>query len=288
MQTRALQTLIEISRVGSFAVAARNLNMTLSAVSMQMKGLEEELEVTLFDRSFRPPALTQKGRAVSQSAAQIVSAERALKRDCAASQEPFGTVRIGFVMTASVRLLPDFLLSANTCFPRVDWEITNGLSEALETDVLAGRLDAAVVTASELARPGLRYDTIRRESLCFAMPPAASGRSTEEIVSALPFLQFAPDSGVGKLIAAHAAKRGFPTAGTLVLENVESIMQCVNRGIGFSLLPLPDIERYAEPGTDIRTMPAKDALARDVSLATRSADTYGISAEDLLRCFPES
>ena len=51
MQTRHLKTLVQIARVGSFATAASQLNMTLSTLSMQMKTLEEELNASLFDRT---------------------------------------------------------------------------------------------------------------------------------------------------------------------------------------------------------------------------------------------
>ena len=47
MQTRHLKTLVQIARVESFATAASQLNMTLSTLSMQMKTLEEELQVSL-------------------------------------------------------------------------------------------------------------------------------------------------------------------------------------------------------------------------------------------------
>ena len=64
MQTRSLRSLIKISQTGSFLRAAEQLHVTLSALSMQMKTLEAELGVGLFDRTVRPPRLTPMGRAV--------------------------------------------------------------------------------------------------------------------------------------------------------------------------------------------------------------------------------
>ena len=75
MQTRALKNLVKISQVESFLQASDQLNMTLPALSMQMKALETELDVALFDRSVRPPRLTAIGRLVVEKARGIISQE---------------------------------------------------------------------------------------------------------------------------------------------------------------------------------------------------------------------
>ena len=285
MQTRALATLLEISQVGSFARAAQALNMTLSAVSMQIKALEQELGVDLFDRSFRPPKMTPEGRAVCRHAVQIVATERALKQECAVKGEPFGTVHMGFVMTASVRLLPTFLLNAKRRYPKIAWEISNGLSEGLEAEVLAGRLDGAVVTASEEPKAGLHYTVLRREPLRFAIPSELADVSMDIVETRLPFLHFAPASGVGKLIAKHARRHRYTAGQTIVLENIEGIMQCVNKGVGFSLLPLPDIERYRSDGTEVRAMPGGEGLAREIVLAVREDARQTLNSSALVSLF---
>ena len=83
--------------------------MTLSALSMQMKTLESQLGVALFDRAFRPPQLTPLGRQIAQQAGKVVAAQIELQH-IAASPEPLsGHFRLGFIPSASVRLLPGFL-----------------------------------------------------------------------------------------------------------------------------------------------------------------------------------
>lgn len=72
MSIRYLKTLLAIAEKGSFAAAARTVNLTQSAVSMQMKALEDDLGLSLFDRSRRPPVLTEAGKALVPRARQIV------------------------------------------------------------------------------------------------------------------------------------------------------------------------------------------------------------------------
>ena len=59
-----LYTLIAIADCGSFAEAGNRIGLSLSAVSMQVRALEEELEIAIFDRSRRPPVLTDAGLAL--------------------------------------------------------------------------------------------------------------------------------------------------------------------------------------------------------------------------------
>ena len=86
--------------------------MTLSAVSTQIKTLEEELGVLLFDRAHRPPRLTPQGHAVCARAEDVLERETALVAECQTGGALAGRFRIGFVATASIRLLPDFLAHA--------------------------------------------------------------------------------------------------------------------------------------------------------------------------------
>lgn len=268
MQTRALKTLVKIAHFESFATAADQLNMTLSTVSMQMKTLERDLGVLLFDRSFRPPKLTPVGRSVARRAEDVLAAEEALIDVCRPSDRLTGSFRVGFVSTASVRLLPNFLKRAKRLAPGARFDLETGLSHFLEQKILDGLLDAAVVTASEQADPQLRYDVLRHERLVYAAPVSAKGRSLEALVSELPFLQFAPTTGIGKLIMRQlSGYRDLDRRRIHVLDSVESIVECVKAGIGFTLLQEPDIRRYADEQVEI--FAAENAeIARQLVLAT--------------------
>ena len=281
MQTRSLETLLKIEQVGSFAAAAEGLNMTLSAVSMQMKSLEAELGVTLFDRSFRPPKLTPVGRTVCAHAAKVAEAEDGLLAACQQGGELTGIFRIGFVATASVRLLPDFLIRARET--EAKFEVETGLSQALETRVLAGQIDAAVVTASARPQPGLRYETLRSERLAYVAPAGFSDRPIEQLFTQLPFFHFLPDSGIGKLIANHIEPLRRRQGSSIFLDSVEAIMECVNRGIGFTLLPEPDIRRHA--GSEVFIFDAPGTPSRHLVLATSARDSSAIRMQALSRLF---
>ncbi|MEX0287314.1 MAG: LysR family transcriptional regulator [Paracoccaceae bacterium] len=267
MQTRALRTLTQIAQSGSFAAAAEHLNMTLSAVSMQIKALETELQTDLFDRSHRPPQLTPQGRAVCAHAEALLTEEAAMQATCSAPGPLAGRFRLGFVATASIRLLPDFLLRAQTEAPGAQFDIETGTSEVLEARVSSGQLDAAIITASKSAPKGLNYTQLRREQMVFAGPGMVGTDNLPHLFSSLTFFHFQANSGIGKLIADHVSPFVTKATRVLYLDSVEAIMECVNRGLGFTLLPEPDVHRSIGP--DAATRPAQDIrLSRSLALAT--------------------
>ncbi len=287
MQTRHLKSFIEISRVHSFATAAGNLNMTLSALSMQMKTLEEELDVALFDRNYRPPKLTPIGREVANKAALVLEAQKDLLNSCVTTDGLAGNYRIGFVATASVRLLPLFLKNASSKAPSAHFEIETALSETLEEKVVSGQLDAGILTASKQAESSLNYKTLREETLHYASPKSLAHLTQEEIADTLPFLQFNPGSGIGKLIANHVRNLTSKSSKQpIVLDSVEAIMECVNKGIGYTLLAEPDIRRYANSSVNI-SLPDGDPLTRKLVLATLDRNDQTEFASRLAELFDE-
>ena len=73
MSLRALRTLQAIARHGSFARAGDAIGLTQSAISLQVKSLEEEFGVQLFDRSRRLPTFTEAGRIVLAKAEEVLA-----------------------------------------------------------------------------------------------------------------------------------------------------------------------------------------------------------------------
>ena len=287
MQTRHLKTLVQIARVESFATAANQLNMTLSTLSMQMKTLEEELQVSMFDRSHRPPKLTPIGREIADKAQIVLDAENALLQSSQETIGLAGNYRIGFVATASVRLLPLFLRNAKAKAPNANFSLETALSERLEERVLSGQLDAAILTASKQTEAGLKYDVLREETLVYALPSKHSQLSIEEMALELPFLQFNPGSGIGKLIANQVHKLTSKSSRQpIVLDSVEAIMECVNEGIGFTLLAEPDIRRYADASVVIQPTAGK-TLTRQLVLATAHKENGLDMAKNLVELFGE-
>ncbi len=72
MELRQLRTLVAIADAGTFAAAADTVGLTQSAVSLQIKGLEQEIGTAIFDRRHRPPVLNERGLELVEQARKVL------------------------------------------------------------------------------------------------------------------------------------------------------------------------------------------------------------------------
>jgi len=271
MNLKNLNTLIAIADNGSFQQTALQLNMTLSAVSMQMKGLEEELDVALFDRTHRPPKLTPMGRRVVEQARAVSHTSAELFALSKQGEGLTGNFRIGFVGTSSVRLLPGFLMKARTHAPQAAFAVQNG------------DLDAAVVTSASLPR-SLKSHVLTTEELLFCLPEQAGNWAIERCMTELPFIHFMPKTGIGQLIADHLSEQRLAPKEVIVLDSVEAVAECVLAGAGFGILPKPDVERHANEGIVLRTLEPK-AVTRQLVFVHQKRGVIADNANEILSFF---
>ena len=112
MNLKHLETFVAIAEVGSFQAVAGRLHLTQSAVSMQMKALEDTLQAVLFDRSSRPPTLSPMGRMLLRPARGLLRRADAFRETAAQRDGLFGSLRLGVSRnrdSALVRVLYDAL-----------------------------------------------------------------------------------------------------------------------------------------------------------------------------------
>ena len=106
----------------------------------------------------------------------------------------------------------------------------------------------------------------------------------KEISKTISFLQFNPGSGIGKLIESHVQNHLPAIKETIILDSVEAIMECVNQGIGFTLLSQADAERYGKPDTVILELEPGNPSRRLV-LATPDRETARHFQDSLAELF---
>ena len=156
-----LRTFIAIADSGSFTRAAEVVNKTQSAVSMQMKRLEERLERPIFARDGRASKLTEDGQRLLDYARRIVKLNvetLAAFSDAALS----GRVRLGVPDDYADRYLPDIMATFSRSYPAVELSVICEPSVDLLERIDANEIDLAIVTNCESRRAS---ETFRRERL---------------------------------------------------------------------------------------------------------------------------
>jgi DNA-binding transcriptional LysR family regulator len=237
MSIRHLRTLLAIAERGSFAAAARDIHLTESAVSMQMKALEEELGLALFDRSKRPPVLTEAGRALLPEAKELVGGYERLARRKDELQPVQGHLRLGAVPSVITGILPGAIAALRRKHPGVHVEITMALSAELVERVGRRRLDAAVVSELSKVPSGLLWSPFVREPLVLIAPPDAPDRPAGELLARFPFIRYTRQAWVGRLIHATMKRRRIKVTEAMTLDTLEAVTAMVSQGLGVSIVP---------------------------------------------------
>lgn len=155
-----LRSFVAIADSGSFSRAAGQVNRTQSAVSMQIKRLEELVGKDLLVRDGRRSTLTHEGEVLLDYARRILALNdeslAVLKRP-----ELVGSVRIGLPDDYAARFLPEILASFSRTYPQVQVEVTCLPSNSLIPLLDNGKLELALTTSPEAQIKGTRL--LRRE-----------------------------------------------------------------------------------------------------------------------------
>lgn len=148
-----LRTFVAISDTGSFTRAAQRIHRTTSAVSMQVKRLEETLGRTLFLREGRVVTLTPDGEALLSYGRRMLRInQEAMSRFLAPAVD--GRVRFGAPDDFGTRFLPTILARFAAIYPTVEVDVVLAPSVSLMSQLDSGNLDLTLITAgSAEARP---------------------------------------------------------------------------------------------------------------------------------------
>lgn len=147
----ALRTFVAGLELASFAQAARRLGRSQSAISMQLRKLEQQTGRTLVARKGRGLVATEAGEALLDYARRIIALNDEAAASLGATAAP-AAVRIGLPQDFFADLVPGVLRALAARRPGVHVEVQAGRNHALEAEVRARRLDTAIV----FARPGTR------------------------------------------------------------------------------------------------------------------------------------
>ncbi|CAL8978719.1 LysR family transcriptional regulator [Rhodoplanes serenus] len=224
-----LRTFVVIAETGSFTRAAEVVHKTQSAVSMQMKRLEERIERPLFVRDGRVSKLTEDGERLLDYARRIVK----LNVEAVAafgSEELTGRVRLGVPDDYADRYLPDIMARFSRVYPGVELTVFCEPSIELLGRVERNEIDIAIVTSSGVHRAS---EIFRQERLLWV----TSSRHATHLDTPLPLALGRPTcqwraAAIDGLDSMGRAHRLLFSSG-----NAGAISAAVLAGLAVSVLP---------------------------------------------------
>jgi DNA-binding transcriptional LysR family regulator len=241
MDSRHLETLLWVVRLGGIGAAAQHLNLTQPAVTRRIQELERELGAKVLQRQGRNVVPTSVGQACLGSAERILS-EVAAMRVAASDKSVVGAIRIGLVESVALTWFQNFLARIEGRYPRVQMEIDVDLSNRLLTKLARRQIDIALVPGP-VQLPGVVRVSLGECDMKWLGHPRlcpTDREMTAADLAAMPIIGMPQDAN-----AYHSVINWFEEA-----QVSPDLMHCCNRlslvallvrrGVGVSLLP-PDL-----------------------------------------------
>jgi DNA-binding transcriptional LysR family regulator len=276
-----LRALVEVAELGSFSAAARRLNLTQPAVSLQIRELEGRCGLQLIERLGRRAHPTVPGRALVEHARRIAhecdAAEAAMRlfRD-----GWLGQVRIGTTLTAMMYELPPILKRLRSDHPGIDLLVSNMPTRDTVEQVIGNNLDFGLVTLP-VKSSLLRVTPLRPEMLVAILPSTTESipdEVTPAYVATQPLvLEF--ERGAVHALAMQWLSEVRLTRAPMLIGIIEAVKKGVASGLGMSIVPAVAV---AEPNPDIVVRPLKPPMPCPLALIERRNRPDG-AALDIVR-----
>ena len=281
MNLRDLKYLVAVADSRHFGHAAEHCFVSQPTLSGQIKKLEQELGVTLFERTKRSVETTPLGEAIVAQARQVLEQAETLKRIARTHQDPLvGPLRLGAIPTLSPYLMPLILKPLKKQYPQIQLILTEELTDTLLTRLGKHELDAVLI-ATPVENPDFETLPLFEEPFWLVHPrshPLARKKTIvqSDLVSTdLLLLAEGHCLAEQAMAVCHIHERSAQgDMADLRAASLETLLQMVSAGLGSTLLP---------------ALALKSSAARDRSLMTRPLnlqDTYRQISLVYRRSFP--
>lgn len=242
MNYHNLRAFVTVAHEGNLTRAAVRLCLTQPALSLQIKKLQEQLDLTLFDRTPRGMRLTETGQRLLpvaeralQGAAEFSAAAAGLKDAVS------GRLRLGTILDPEFLRLGRFLRILTERHPILSYELAHGMSGVVAKMVEDGQLDVAFTLGHpDLIELAGRFHVVSLTVFSYRVvaPSGWSGRvrgkGWRELAS-LPWIGAPPDSVHNRLLARIFAAEGVEQKVVARVDLEPSMMDLVRSGVGMAL-----------------------------------------------------
>src|SRR5271154_2129013 len=243
MELRQIRSFLSITETLHFGRTAEMIHLSQPALSLQIKALEEEVGVRLFERNRRKTTLTAAGLAFRDDAAALSQLEQAMRSARLAANGKLGLLRIGFISTVGSEIVPNIVRQFRELNPEVDFSL-RAIPTADQVQMLeSGSLDIGFFRLPIGGHSALDVVTVLRERFVLVVPAshqlAKRKRARLSEVSGENFVMYertyAPgfhDLIFGMLRDAGIIPNVFQTAGEMPM-----LISLVDSGMGVAVLP---------------------------------------------------
>jgi DNA-binding transcriptional LysR family regulator len=244
MELRQIRSFLSIAETLHFGRSAELIHLSQPALSLQIRALEEEIGVRLFERNRRKTTLTAAGFAFRDNAAAALShLEQAIRRARLAAKGKMGLLRIGFISTAGSEIVPDIVRQFRTLNPEVEFSLRNILTAEQVQMLETGSLDIGFLRLPIGGHSALDVVTVHHEPFVLVVPASHKLAKKKSVrlreVSGEDFVMYERNYAPGfhDLISGMLRDaRIVPTVSQTAAE-IPTLISLVASGMGITILP---------------------------------------------------
>lgn len=289
MQLESLKMFCDVVETGSFSRAAQLNHVTQSAVSQQIRALENRYEQRLLSRSARQVTPTPAGerlfRGCKEILARFVEVEQEIREQ---ASEVSGAATVSTIYSVGLHELQNIQRELLKTHPKVNMRLNYRRSDQVYDDVILGAADLGLVAYPQL-RAGIDVIPFREDKLVVVMPPnhalASKSKVSISTLATQPFIAFDREAPSRKGIDKLFRDKGVEIGPSMEMDNVETIKRAVELGLGLSVLPLPSVAHELSSGTLVSKPFAEGNYTRPIGVLVRKGKYLSRAAQAVLDTF---
>jgi DNA-binding transcriptional LysR family regulator len=293
MQIETLKIFCDLVDSKSFSQAAEANFVTQSAVSQQVRGLEEKFKRRLLERvrGRREVRLTEDGAAFYEESREVLAAYARLEeRMRTLTGTVSGTVRVATVYSIGLHELPSVVRRFMALYPEAKIDLEYSRTTRIVRDVLAGTVELGIVAYPEKKR-GLSIVPLGGDRLVLICPPGHALAKHKKLrardLKDQDFVHFERDiptrRATDRILRAH----GVAVRRAAEFDNIETIKRAVEVGFGVAVVPRPSVLDEQRRG-QLAVVPLAEAeWTRSVGVIYRSDRTLGTAARKFIELLRE-
>ncbi len=280
-----LRTFVEVAKLGSFSRAGQKVFRSQSAVSAQIRLIEEEYGEKLLDRSAKAVRLTPGGEVFFEYAVKLLSLrDESLRAVADQGTAPRGVLAIGANEATCLYVLPDVFAEYSKLYPAVQISIYRNFSRKILEKIEDGSIDVGIVTLP-VKSPSLKVQHIFRDRLMVMVPASSplAGRGAVAISEIAEQTLIFPKTGYTRQLLDRLFRPyGAQLRIRMELPSVGMIKSFVAAGLGVTLISGSFAHDEVQAGT-VKLLQLKDAdLWRDLGLIDRRDRTLPLAAASFI------
>lgn len=267
-----------VVETGSFTKAGQQAGLTQSAITRQIRGMEESLGVALFERTTRHVDLTLAGRLLYEKSGAILSSTNDLLRQL---QHDFHlvpqTIRVGIARSIGLAYFPGFFFAFQKKFPAVQLHLTQKTSTEISDLVEANLLDVGIYCPPARLPRGIEVTNCFADEFTIIAPPK-SGFWNETQPGDIPALKEAlkgqrwlmidRESNTGGQLRNWLGKYDWSIEPAMELDSFDLIVNLVSLGLGVSMVPHRALPIY-EKRRAVKRLAVKQRFVRQLAVIVR-------------------